>query len=508
MKRYGMMMCDVSRRQRRHGAMARMLRHGVLALLALLASVSLLIAASHEALAQDAVPVYLLDTTSYKGEVSSIVPPKIDSTLKDRLGGRPRVKVVPRYSESSGGTTANAAIQQAMEAYNSGIGLLVAEDFEGASKAFKKAVDLFEANLASVDSYEVVTDAQLRLGLAYLKAGYELDARTAFKTYANLNPAAKLSPKDYPPELVEDVEKEIRRMSKRGGGKLTVGSNPEGAEVLLDGAVIGMTPLSLDSAPSGTHYLVVRGKGSFPWGQKITIRGKGELEEFVANLNAGSTSDSPVGEGPVFLSELDRRIKAGEVDPSLTPYFKELASRTNTRAVVFVVMKKGKSGRYDAWPFIYHAENDQIALLDTVSFDASLSTVQVDGYKLAEAIANGILSFPTAKVLTGSPFEAEVAVVTPKDPVGPIGPGPGDPTLDPNNGGDPPLEPLVGPVGPTGPEEPPRPSVDDDDKWYNSWWVWTGLSVVVVSGAVAGGVVLMSDDEPAPARGFSASVSW
>jgi len=497
------MMFDASERNRL-ASVAGWFRRSTLALLALTVALGAIAAVPARARAQDTIPVYLLDTTPYKGEVPGIVPPKIDATLKDRLGGRPRVKVAPRFSTGPAASS-NVTLQQAMDSYNSGIGLLVAEDFEGASRAFKKAVDLFEANLADVDSYEVVVDAQLRLGLAYLKAGFDLDARAALKAFANLNPAAKLSPKDYPADLIEDVEKEIRRMSKRGAGTLVVGSTPEGAEVLLDGVVVGMTPLKLDTAPNGTHYLVVRGQGSFPFGQKITVRGKGEVEEFVANLTSGTPTEGPAAEGPVFLTELERRIKAGEIDPSLTPYLKELTSRTATVAVMFVVMKKGKAGRYDAWPFVYHSESDQIALLDTVSFDGSLSTVQVDGYKLAEALANAVLTFPADKALTGSPFEVAVAT-GPVKTADPVGPTLVDPTIDENNGGDEvviPLTPLVGPD-----EEPPRPIVDDNDKWYTSWWMWTGIGVVVVSGAVAGGVVLMSDDEPPPAKGFSASVAW
>ena len=173
--------------------------------LALALTMKLTLSFADERSAQD-TQVYVLDTASYKGEVSSIVVPKIDKLLRDRLESQPNLAVLDKFKEE-GDKPANAAIRDAMDAYNSGIGLLVAEDHEGAAKSFKKAVDLLEANLADVDSYEVFTDAQLRLGLAYIKAGFEYDARAALKTYANLTPDAKLSKKDYPEELVESVEK-------------------------------------------------------------------------------------------------------------------------------------------------------------------------------------------------------------------------------------------------------------------------------------------------------------
>ncbi len=460
--------------------------------------------ASSPAWGQEAT-LYTLPTASYKGEVSSVVAPKIDSVLKERLSGRPKLKLAPRYGEE-GTKTGNAAIQEAKDAYNSGIGLLVTEDFEGAAKKFQRAVQLFEQNLAGVDSFELLADAQLRMGLAFLKAGFDLDAKTALKAYANMVPDAKLSREDYPEELVEQVEKEHRRMEKRGPGVLKVDSTPAGATVELDGKAVGVTPLELKTAPSGSHYLVVRppGGGGVPFAQKITVQGKGEVDAFAANLTTGTPQvDAGGEEGPVFLVEAKRRAQAGEVDPSMAPYLKELAEQTRSSAVAFVVMRKGKGGRFVAWPFVYEASSDRIALLDRVEFDASLTTVQVDGYKLSEALASAVLAFPAERAITGNPFDEAPAVavvtpptgggvLTPVEPVEPAGGGVVTPLV--------PIEPVVG-------EGPPVPEADED-KWYTSWWMWTGVSVLVVGGALAGGALLLDSEAPEQPKGFSTTVRW
>ena len=54
-------------------------------------------------------------------------------------------------------------------------------------------------------------------------------------------------------------------------GKLIVGLKPDGAEVLLDGVLLGHTPLTLPKVPAGMHELVVRKTNFEPFAQRITI---------------------------------------------------------------------------------------------------------------------------------------------------------------------------------------------------------------------------------------------
>lgn len=61
--------------------------------------------------------------------------------------------------------------------------------------------------------------------------------------------------------------------------RLRVAVEPAGAEVLLDGELLGTTPLFLPSVPSGPHELVVRKTNFVPWRQHVTLR-PGETTEF------------------------------------------------------------------------------------------------------------------------------------------------------------------------------------------------------------------------------------
>lgn len=68
-------------------------------------------------------------------------------------------------------------------------------------------------------------------------------------------------------------------------GTLYVDSRPRGANVLLDGRSIGMTPLTLDTVPIGTHVVKIEMAGKRPWSSTTrvvageTARVTGSLED-------------------------------------------------------------------------------------------------------------------------------------------------------------------------------------------------------------------------------------
>ncbi|MEO1266675.1 MAG: PEGA domain-containing protein [Myxococcota bacterium] len=491
------------------------------------------------ALAQKTPKAYLLTTESYKGEVPSIVAPRVHAMLKERMDTDPRVRLADKYeAKPKGGvTSANAAVEKAKDRYNAGIGLLVVEDFDGSLAAFKESIDLYIKNLADVDSYEVFKDAHLRLALASFRAGKRAEGRVALKLYVSMVPEATFSVDDYPEEVVKEAEKAKKQNTRQGTGTINVTSTPSGADVLLNGELLGQTPLEAEGLPAGEHYLVVRGKGAFPLVKQLTILGR-KTRNVAAELSGGSKVETSAADGPVFMAEIERRVREGDVDESMNPYLAELASRTGSTHVVFVIMRE-QDEAYKAWPFVFKAETGTFVLLDKQPFDKQLARVAVDAYKLSVAIIEALGSTPAAdRVVVGNPFEAEeeaaaAAVVVapvpgptttgpPTTPTAPTLPStPKEPTTPPPSK-DPPTKPTAPVVSTTPPptssgsEAPPlvvpttpfEPGVDRDEPWYDSWWVWAGVGVVVVSAAVAGGYLLLDDDDQSQAQGFSATVSW
>ena len=58
---------------------------------------------------------------------------------------------------------------------------------------------------------------------------------------------------------------------ERGTGQLTVESRPAGAQVFIDGRLVGTTPLSLDEVPAGDHALHLDRDGYRRWSSAIRI---------------------------------------------------------------------------------------------------------------------------------------------------------------------------------------------------------------------------------------------
>ena len=500
--------------------------------------------------AQSKTPkVYLMETSPYKDEVPSIVSPKIHDTFKERLSSDPRVSLMEKGEAgkaAKGGS--NAALNKANEFYNSGIGLLVVEDFKGSRKAFEDAIAMYTKHLADLTDWESFEDAHLRLAVAAHKGGDDKAARNTLRIYMSMKPDAKLSSDNFPQMVVEFAEKEGKRIFNKGKGKLSVTSEPSGADVIVDGKVIGQTPLKVEIGV-GDHYVVVKGKGAFPMVKKVGInrgfRGTNIAADLKSSSATGSTSD-----GPVFFAELERRLSTGEVDDGMLPYLSKLTAKLGSSHVVFVVVRKGK-GSYDSYPFIYSAEANKLVILESFGFDTQLSRVAVDAYRLSVGVINALAAFPAGQEVTTNPFEemdkaaaaaaAAAAVVVVPKPTPTYTPTPTPlPKMSPKPAPKPKVATKPAPRPTVATKPAPRPKVvtrpelpavepnnggvsggaagwdsgveeggeEASDELLDAWWLWTGVGVVVLSGAVAGGYLLFSEDDDSGAQGFSATVRW
>jgi hypothetical protein len=54
-------------------------------------------------------------------------------------------------------------------------------------------------------------------------------------------------------------------------GALTLTSSPEGAQVVLNGKVVGQTPVVLNDLPVGSRAIVVRRDGFSPWSASVRV---------------------------------------------------------------------------------------------------------------------------------------------------------------------------------------------------------------------------------------------
>ncbi|MBI3832308.1 MAG: PEGA domain-containing protein [Planctomycetes bacterium] len=79
--------------------------------------------------------------------------------------------------------------------------------------------------------------------------------------------------------VVADKPLQFReKLAPMATGVLVVDVKPRGAEVLVDGELVGVTPLTLDKAPIGQHELLVRKTNCGPFSQRVDLHAGEKLE--------------------------------------------------------------------------------------------------------------------------------------------------------------------------------------------------------------------------------------
>jgi hypothetical protein len=69
----------------------------------------------------------------------------------------------------------------------------------------------------------------------------------------------------------------------RASGAMSVDSRPAGASVILDGKVVGTTPMTLGELAAGTHTISLELTGYRRWNTSVTV-GAGERHRVAASL--------------------------------------------------------------------------------------------------------------------------------------------------------------------------------------------------------------------------------
>ena len=80
-----------------------------------------------------------------------------------------------------------------------------------------------------------------------------------------------------------DARRRAARRRRRSAGALTVDSRPTGAQVFLDGKLVGTTPLSLPQVAAGEHAVRLEHDGYRRWSSSIRVGG-GQRQRVTASL--------------------------------------------------------------------------------------------------------------------------------------------------------------------------------------------------------------------------------
>jgi hypothetical protein len=448
----------------------------------------------------------VLPAQAIGSSIQELVPRRIGEMVRDRVAEEGGIDTLPSFAvmqrREATRSQSTAAIEEARKQYTSGIGLLEAGEYQRAADTLQQAVDRLRANVADLQNFDVLADAMARLAWAYFEAGYDFDARSYIKEFAHLRPEATLDFEDFPAELKDIFEQEVRKVENAGTSTLTVEADEKGASVWIDGVKEGTTPLTVEVG-FGAHYLVVKG-ATGRWTSQILVRGRGTRETYEASLSRPQRAE--VDERPAYFTQLLSGIADGIFGAELGPELDEFTDQSGADDVAWVTMQKIE-GQFRAIPFVYSADEDLYLQGDPVTFDLELSNLRLGVDDLGEQIIDMTLNTPADRAfekvdLTSKPEANAEADAAPDDETGAQQESEAPDEVPRREKAETDEQPDTQQES----VQPPPPIEEDEEKGQAGKWILVGIgSAAATAGLVVGGVLLFGENKP---DGFQTEVSW
>jgi tetratricopeptide (TPR) repeat protein len=128
---------------------------------------------------------------------------------------------------------------------------------ERALDLLKQALSELERAPVTGEPWKVMAQAHALKGVVLLGLGKKAEAQEALRAVLRVEPTLALSKDDFTPSVLSQFEALRKELSRVKKAQVQVQSTPAGAEVLVEGRVMGVTPLTL-SLPPSTYRLMVR----------------------------------------------------------------------------------------------------------------------------------------------------------------------------------------------------------------------------------------------------------
>lgn len=112
------------------------------------------------------------------------------------------------------------------------------------------------------------------------------------------------------PAALETVTIELRNV-----GKVAAASQPPGAQVLIDGAPVGQTPVTVPDVPAGSHLIEMRLPGFQTYQQQVVVRGGEQQPVSIQLQRAAGPPPAPPAADPFLTKRGMSSFSAVTIDP-------------------------------------------------------------------------------------------------------------------------------------------------------------------------------------------------
>ena len=173
-----------------------------------------------------------------------------------------------------------------------------------------RALDLLKQALAELERaplagqpWKVTAPALALQGVVLTSLNKKGDAAEACRRVLRVEPAHTLSSDEFTPSVISQFEVFRKELARQKKGVTQVQSTPPGAEVIVEGRVMGVTPLKLELPPS-TYRVAVRTNERFSYLRVIAVPRDASIQVDLASEGALVT------QAPLCLAAKDKLAEA------------------------------------------------------------------------------------------------------------------------------------------------------------------------------------------------------
>lgn len=287
-----------------------------------------------------------------------------------------------------------------------------------------RAVAAFETNLSAVRR-AALFDAYMLDALAHCRMDERRRCIQGFERVLTFRESAEYDSTRYPVNFAQLFEETRSRVTAGPRSSLRVTTNPEGAEVFVDGASYGASPVVVDNLLAGDHYVTVKAVGYEKLVARATVRAR--------ETEAASLLLQPIARALLLERDL-ARIPSELGEERAGPVISGLSGYLFAAQIVLGLVSESPNGELDVGLYLYDLRTHFLLSEKHATIPASGETLE-SARALTEVLYQGV--------------DLQGAVEAPD--------------VDSN-------APTV--------VEPARPL-------WKRWWFWTAIGVVAVSGATA-----------------------
>lgn len=235
----------------------------------------------------------------------SVASLNLQRAFEEALTRRPCFEAldVVEYLEAG---EAGEGLTSAREELDLGRNAFLQMDLEKAKDHLESSVEAFSSGFAGLEYTGPFVDALMLLGATEAILGHKERAALAFKKALILRPDVTPEPYSTLQEVLAAFDAAKRGLS--GEGSVAVRSEPEGAQVFLDGKdFLGITPIESETVRAGPHWLVLRKTGFI---RQVVYAEVAPNKTFLAE-----TPLMPARKKPLYdlaLAKLERRKSPGD----------------------------------------------------------------------------------------------------------------------------------------------------------------------------------------------------